>query len=159
MMIKRGRFNIKAIFYIPLFILGLFKGELLAAHGEFKMIEELEKQEKPASPERVVRTGVEYKAEGLRDPFKESAVPEGQAGGVTAGPEVQEALPPALTVTGLIWGGSLPQAIINDKVVKIGDIIEGAKVTGITKEGVSILFQGRQYNLSSPANQAGAKKP
>jgi hypothetical protein len=54
----------------------------------------------------------------------------------------------------------LPQAIINNKVLKVGDTIEGAQVKNIGKEGITVLFEGSEYNLSSPAAGPGpAKKP
>jgi hypothetical protein len=57
--------------------------------------------------------------------------------------------PPVLKIEGLVWGGRLPQAIINQKVVKIGDIIEGAQIVDINREGVTLIFNNSQYNLPS----------
>jgi hypothetical protein len=51
----------------------------------------------------------------------------------------------------LIWGSSLPQAIVNNKVVKVGDKIEGAEVVSIDKQGVTVLFANKEHKLSSPA--------
>lgn len=152
---KRLKSKIAVILYImPLFILGVFKINLFAVPAEFEKMQELEKlekQEKQVPLERIIRPNVEYKAEGLRDPFEELGVQEGAAAKEAGGPESAGTPPPVLNVQGLIWGGALPQAIINDKVVKAGDTIDGARITDITKEGVSVLFEGRQYNLSSPA--------
>jgi hypothetical protein len=53
-----------------------------------------------------------------------------------------------LIVQGLIWGGSFPQAIVNNKIVKVGDTVDGANVTAIDKDGVTVLFQEREYKLS-----------
>ena len=159
MIAKRVKCKIAAILYImPLFILGLFQLNLFALPAEFEMIEKLEKQEKQAPAQRIIRPNLEYKAEGFRDPFKEPIVQKPTAAGIAAGPESAETPPPLLNVQGLIWGGALPQAIINDKVVKIGDSIEGARITNIAKDGVTVLFEGRQYNLSSPAASI-VKKP
>jgi hypothetical protein len=41
--------------------------------------------------------------------------------------------------------------IINNKVLKIGDIIEGARISSINKEGVILFYGNREYSLSSPA--------
>ena len=64
---------------------------------------------------------------------------------------------PALVVNGLIWGGKFPQAIINHKVVKVGDEIEGAKVKQISRDGVVILFSSRTVTLPPPAMGAITK--
>jgi len=53
-------------------------------------------------------------------------------------------------VQGVIWGGSLSQAIINNKVVTIGDDIEGAKIIYIDRQGITVIFEGKQYRLLSP---------
>jgi len=63
-------------------------------------------------------------------------------------------------VQGLIWGGSLPQAIINDKVVSAGDVIDGVSIVGIDKDGVEVSFDKRNHRLASPAIEAvPGKKP
>ena len=103
----------------------------------------------------VTRPSVEYTAGDKRDPFKtylkdsESASEEAPEG------EVEIKLP-ELVVNGIIWGGKFPQAIINDKVVKVGDEIEGAKIKQISKDGVVVLFSSKTYTLPAPA-MAGVK--
>lgn len=115
-------------------------------------------QEEPAErTDEVITPNVEYKAEGLRDPFQSYLEQRKTEELIAASPEAEVPLL-TLTVQGIIWGGSFPQAIINDKVVKTEDTIDGARITNITKEGVSVLFEGRQYNLSSPAAST-VKKP
>lgn len=104
--------------------------------------------------EKKQRPNVEYKADNLRDPFQTYVIEKKKAEAVQAGtsqPEEESVTPPALTVQGIIWGGRFPQAIINNKVVRVGDIIEEAEITDISKEGVIITFKNRQFNLSSPA--------
>jgi len=150
--------KIKAVFYIMLiFIFGLLKGNLFAGRAELEMIKGLENQEKKPEAERIIRPNIEYKATGLRDPFEEPFVKKGEAD-EKAVAKVFAAPPPVLIVQGLIWGGGIPQAIINDNVVKLGDTIQGAKIINITKDGVIVLFEGMQYNLSSPASSAGINK-
>lgn len=153
--------KIKVYFYIiPVFIFGLFKGDVFAGRAEFENIKSLESQEKqPAEAERIIRPSVEYKAAGLRDPFEAPSVKKREDEEKSAEPKVSRVPPPDLTVQGLIWGGNIPQAIINNKVVKVGDTIQGVKIISITKDGVTVLFEGMQYSLSSPAMSAGIKKP
>lgn len=91
---------------------------------------------------------IEYKAEDLRDPFKKEE------------PEVQKLEEPLIEVsqpltgfivTGIVWG-NIPQAIINEKIVKIGDTIDEARVVNIDKYGVTLFFENREYTLPSPAS-------
>lgn len=104
----------------------------------------------PEEPPRI-----EYKSENLADPFRNpleekkaepQEKPQGQGGQMPV--EVKPL--PSLQVQGIIWGSSLPQAVINDKVLKIGDAIEGAKIKDITKGKVTVSFGNREYNLSMP---------
>ncbi len=88
---------------------------------------------------------IEYKSEGLRDPFEEEEIETKEE------PQAQPKLLPALQVQGIVWGGSLPQAIINNKVVRVGDTIEGVRIADINKSGVAVFFDNRQYNLSTSA--------
>jgi len=88
---------------------------------------------------------IEYKSEGLRDPFQEEQIE------IKEQPQEQiEAKPlPHLEIQGMVWGGSFPQAIINNKVMRVGDTIEGVRITDINKNGVNVFFDNRQYNLST----------
>ena len=52
----------------------------------------------------------------------------------------------------MIWGGSFSQAIINNKVLKIGEIIDGVRITEISKNGIVVLFDNQLYKLASPAS-------
>lgn len=127
-----------------------------------KEIQELEKPMEPApSTEAVVRPRVEYDAGNLRDPFTSLIATIEKVPGSRESQNQEESKefnPPVLTVRGIIWGGKFPQAIINDKVVKAGDTIEGAQVIDIKKEGITCFFQGRQFNVSSPAINLSPQK-
>lgn len=134
----------------------------LGRQDEFKQIKELEESTKEGpSPEIIQRPTLEYKSEDLRDPFQsvfaqEGALP-GQAGAGGLAQSGQRE-PPSISVQGIIWGTTLPQAIINDQVVKIGDMIEGAKIIGIDKAGVNIIFQDMEYTLPVPGAKDLSKK-
>jgi len=99
---------------------------------------------------------IEYKSEKLREPFQEEKIETKEQ------PQVQiETGPlPTLQIQGIVWGGSIPQAIINSKVFRVGDTIEGVRITDINKKGVTVFFGNRQYNLttSSPISSQGPKK-
>ena len=54
---------------------------------------------------------------------------------------------PALEVEGIIWGELQPRAIVNHQVVKKGDLVEGAEVLEISREGIRIFFRGKSQLL------------
>ena len=120
-------------------------------------------QEPPLSGSRqkpgdIIRPEIEYKGEGLKDPFlplltekKIESIPAIQKS------EAAKELP-VLTVQGLIWGGAFPQAIINNKVVRIGDAIGEVKIKAIDRDGVTVLFANMEHKLT-PAAAAKAKSP
>ncbi|MDD5596018.1 MAG: hypothetical protein PHY94_07255 [Candidatus Omnitrophica bacterium] len=132
---KTAQINQKIIF-IALGISAFIVGTLFAVDNL------VEKAKTPA----LARQKVEYHAEGARDPFKPLKI---EVEEVTE-EETTQTLPD-LKIQGVVWGGSLPQAIINNKVVKVGDTIEKAKIIDINKDGITVLFSGRKYNIYSPA--------
>ena len=111
----------------------------------------------------VTREVEDYKGEGIRDPFKDyfDTMPpptQEEMGNLNAPPQ---SLPP-LQVQGIILGARLKQAIVNNKIVKVGDTVEGVQITTIEKDGITVFFGNRSYNLSSPAAatlQESKKKP
>lgn len=149
----------RAFYCFPVFALFIFTAAAIAENAEFKQIKGLEKQERETHAAAVipviVRPSVEFTAGELRDPFKEPSGKAVEEVDNSQQPQTEERLP-ELTVQGLVWGGKITQAIINNTVVKQGDTISGAKVITITKEGVTVLFKGKQYKLSPPAKPAGA---
>jgi len=119
-----------------------------------KVIKDLDKAiTTPAAPakplEQVARPNLEYRADGLRDPFR-SPIDKDEGRMNRAQAQAKKPLP-AFTVQGIIWGGKLPQAIINNTVLKIGDPINGAVVNKIEPDGVTVFFDGSEYKLPSPA--------
>lgn len=92
---------------------------------------------------------VEYTGRGLRDPFEspfELFVPLEEAPKEKKGAPIAGGLT-HLVVQGMIWDSKIPQAIINDTVVRPGEVIEGAEILDIRKEGVYVLYEGNQYIL------------
>ena len=89
---------------------------------------------------------VEYTSQGLRDPFQspfeffEPLEEPKEKAPVVGGL-------PHLEVQGMVWGSKVPQAIINNTVVRVGEVIEGAEILVIRKEGVYVLYGGRQHIL------------
>lgn len=52
-----------------------------------------------------------------------------------------------LSLTGIIWDKRKPLAVINGKMLGIGDTIKGAKVKKINKESVLLRKHGTNYTL------------
>ncbi|MCM8789801.1 MAG: hypothetical protein NC916_02105 [Candidatus Omnitrophica bacterium] len=105
--------------------------------------------------EKITRPKVEYKAEGLRDPFKKLIRKlDKKDVDQNSVPKREEKLQlPQFQIQGIVWGGVFPQAIINNKVVKVGDSIEGCLIKDISKEGVTVDLEGFEYRLSSPVRR------
>lgn len=91
---------------------------------------------------------VEYTAEGFRDPFQTYEKAKKDLAVKQAAPKP----PPPLNIQGMVWGSDIPQAIINGKVLKVGDTVDGVKITNIDKEGVEVFYVGQTYFISSPAS-------
>lgn len=96
--------------------------------------------------EVIERPNVEYRARGLRNPF-EQPITDSEPSDGSLRPQ-RESLP-SLTVQGVIWGGSFPQAIVNNKVIKVGDVLEGVDIVAIDKEGVTVSYAGVEYKLTT----------
>lgn len=150
------RYKIIIVFFTIVFLKSLFINDL-SARQDFDIIRDSESKERPQTEEDaskiIVRPNIEYEAEGLRDPFKvyeEEYKKRKEEVAVGKEPIQIEPLP-SLTIQGIVWGGSAPLGIINDKVVKVGDTIEGVKIIKIDRDGIKVLYHGREYNLSSPA--------
>ena len=86
---------------------------------------------------------VEYTSEILRDPFRSPF--EALSSPLDEVP-VEVGLS-HLTVQGMVWDSAMPQAIINNQVVKIGEVISEAKILDIRKEGVYVLYENKRCIL------------
>ena len=102
-----------------------------------------------------------YTAYDFRDPF-ESYLPEETSEALSeqekAALETEEiketkSLPP-FNLQGVIWRGRLKQVIINNQVLKIGDVIEKATIIKIERDGVTFLYDNKEHKLSSPASNS-----
>lgn len=52
--------------------------------------------------------------------------------------------PPVIKISGLIWNSANPQAIINDRIVRVGDKIEAWTIEKINKNTIEISAQGKK---------------
>jgi len=95
----------------------------------------------------------EYTSAGLRNPFQiqlprrpARVVSEAKAKGAS-GPAF------VLVVQSVVAGGPMPQAIIDGKILRIGDRTKEAIITDITKEGVEVLYQGETLLFPAPSQR------
>jgi hypothetical protein len=56
-------------------------------------------------------------------------------------------------ITGVVWGPQGYQALVNDRVVRVGDQVDGARILRITKEGVELSKDGETHFL--PLSEKG----
>jgi hypothetical protein len=118
--------------------------------------------EEAGTGELITRPVMEYKSTNLRDPFITYLAKDEPVQVQVA--ENQDIPKPEfdlskLKLQGVIWGGRLSQAIINDKVFRVGDLVEGAEIVSIDKKGVILNFNGLTLNLSAPGQSAVKVNP
>ncbi len=134
-------------------ITALFSGQSLFARDYLDKIKERgidasDSTGKPASEYDIVkRPSVQYTAEALRDPFR-GYRPVVEDYTVDTTEEIVSTEPPQLSIQGIVWGNNNPQAIIENKVVKIGDTINEATILDISKDGIAVLYKNRKYNIN-----------
>jgi hypothetical protein len=109
-----------------------------------------EEQKEMTQPE-IARPAVEYRVTVAKDPFI-LYVEEQKTAKTLASVDVTS-LPADFTLQGIIWGGRLNQAVIKNKVVKVGDKLGDVSILDISKSGVSVFYKGRKFELASPANE------
>jgi len=51
---------------------------------------------------------------------------------------------PELAIEGIIWNTYMPQAIVDGKIVRVGDIIKNAEIVGIEKSGIIVFYNGEK---------------
>lgn len=91
----------------------------------------------------------------------------------TPTPEPTPALPetnPDFKMSGIVWNTDRPQAIIEGRIVVVGDTLQDWEITAISKDGVEIQKGDRKFTLqpvknierepqSSPDSRYNAKRP
>ncbi|MBI1991863.1 MAG: hypothetical protein HYY90_06035 [Candidatus Omnitrophica bacterium] len=108
-----------------------------------------------------------YTAASLRDPLR-SLLPQGptlepqSSASLPAMPErgvtpPMNLRPPTFAIQGLLWGGREPKAIIDGEVYGVGDVVQGATITSIGREGITVDLGGHSMDLAM--GQEGAKGP
>ena len=84
----------------------------------------------------------------IRDRRKAAEKPPPKQGPVVEAPVVAPSIDlSTLNLQGIFWGTDRPQAIINRRILSVGDTIEGAEISTISKEGVTLTFNGQTMEL------------
>lgn len=112
--------------------------------------------------EIIDRPQIKYKSADLRDPFISEMAEKEEEKSLTGQGEDELNKPTfdlnALNVQGIIWGGKIPQAIINNKVLSVGSLINEAEILSIDKTGITVSFAGEIFNLSAPGKNSVLNK-
>jgi hypothetical protein len=109
-------------------------------------------QEKDEADLITLKPGASYTAGNLRDPFTNPVQADVWLQAGEFDPNAPEVPLPAMKVQGIFWGGDFPLAIINDRIVKVGEKIEGAQIISIEKDLVKVFFSNKQFVIYSPAS-------
>ncbi|MBI3323524.1 MAG: hypothetical protein HYZ95_03565 [Candidatus Omnitrophica bacterium] len=56
-----------------------------------------------------------------------------------------------LDLQGIFWGTDRPQAIINRRILSVGDTIDGAEIAAIREEGVTLTYGEQKVELKPSA--------
>ena len=93
----------------------------------------------PGKTKKVAEPAAKGRASaGVESPRKAAAAPEGQSGPL-----------PTLKISGIVWQ-EMPsdrKAVINGRVAREGDTVEGVKVLEIYPTFVSVSFQGKSFKV------------
>ncbi|MBI4336082.1 MAG: hypothetical protein HY589_05450 [Candidatus Omnitrophica bacterium] len=96
---------------------------------------------------------IKYTGRENRDPLDNSALFAGIAAPEPSAPPqkepeiIKEFPKDNFSISAIIWGSKRPQAIINDKILGVGEKLDGAQIVGIDKKGVHLDFEGREVLL------------
>ncbi len=128
--------------------------------GDFAFMEQEMKKASEPDPHRA-----RYTAGDMRDPFLaqfpkvetdgrgRTFVNDSIEGGFQTtfeGPDGTMISLPELNIQGLLWGGRTPQAIIDDVLYAVGDIVHGGKILAIEKTGITMEYQGVTMSIPMP---------
>ena len=98
---------------------------------------------------------VAYSGSGTRDPF---TYPPPEVVAPAQQPVNVDAIGKSLQVTGISYSEENPRAIINGKIVAIGDIVgKLGKLTRIERDGVTINMNGKEYFFKQAFKQTQGK--
>ena len=82
-----------------------------------------------------------------RNPDERVLPPPSQV--VNPTPPPMEVRPPVITISGLVWNTDLPQAIVNNQIVGIGDKINEWTIVSIREGGIEISYLDKRVLVSN----------
>jgi len=144
-------------FYTYLIYLLVLCGGFFAAHLLFKFIfpEEELTAKKTTQPAIVAPLKISPQISPPQPDIAPKSLPETPPPSkdyLLLPPETQEHTTPLFVVSGIFFSENQGFAIINDRVVKEGDAVEGAKVERISADGVKLKYEGVVIELSPGSN-------
>ena len=92
---------------------------------------------------RETKTSFAYNSSGRRDPMMSLV----EIKRVKPRRRVVSRPPPKLSLEGIIWSESEPEAVINGTILKENDFIKGAKVLQINRDSVILIYRSRKLVL------------
>lgn len=159
---RHPKYIIFSVFIIALFIAGSFSINL-SAKDYFEKIKEnvdtgyssgnVDKGQEVVS---IARPVVRYTAQDLKDPFKDY-LPAMEDVTVSSAEQATSEQLPTIAIQGLIWGSNKPQAIIENKIVRVGDTVNGMTIVDINKEGLTVLYKNRKYDIPKSSYLVNAR--
>ncbi len=60
---------------------------------------------------------------------------------------IKDVVLPKFKLQGLVWDSEHPESIVEGKVLGIGDKVQGAEIRTIGKEGLGLLYEGKQFQV------------
>jgi hypothetical protein len=115
----------------------------------FEAIEEKVLSAAPVQPAHGTPSAPLYTAQDLRDPMESLLPPEPKPELSEAEVQARQSTRPPLRLQGLVWGGKKPQAIINSRLYRVGESVEGSKILSIDRTGVTIEHYGHSALYST----------
>ena len=103
-----------------------------------------------SAAEAAADTAIAYTSENLRDPFEAYVSPESAPMSADTLAQEENFTPPPLKISGVTWGSGYAQAIINNKVVKAGDMVDDVEIVSIAKEGLVFLYKKQKFTMPAP---------
>ncbi len=145
---EKTSINIMFMFFFLICISFLAAVTAFAGINDKSIFELRQIDETLEKTETVERPKVEYTASKIKDPFQTNIVKNV----ISNVSKPEDVTPPSIEIQGIIWGGKVPQAIIENTVVKAGDTVkEDVRILNISKEGVTVFYNNQRFMLSSPA--------
>ncbi|PWB76452.1 hypothetical protein C3F09_00340 [candidate division GN15 bacterium] len=100
----------------------------------------------PAAPSRPpVNIDGLRKASWGRDPFRRVSHPQPEHRNTPVVSQPESA--PGWKLSAIVFSSSMPLAIVNGKAVKVGDIVDRAKVVAIDQKKVTLLYNGANIEI------------